>query len=66
MKAIIKVKISDGELAIIIDALRRFNVLSVGSKESMRLLSDMNSIERKLEKKLLEKNKGEKNASDRI
>jgi len=60
MKAIIKVKISDGELAIIIDALRRFNVLSVGSKESMRLLSDMNSIERKLEKKLLEKNKGEK------
>ena len=60
MKAIIKVKISDGELGIIIDALRRFNVLSVGSKESMRLLSDMNSIERKLEKKLLEKNKGEK------
>ena len=60
MKAIIKVKISDGELAIIIDALRRFNVLSVGSKESMRLLSDMNSIERKLEKKLLEKDKGEK------
>ena len=60
MKAIIKVKISDVELGIIIDALRRFNVLSVGSKESMRLLSDMNSIERKLEKKLLEKNKGEK------
>ena len=60
MKAIIKVKISDGELGIIIDALRRFNVLSVGSKESMRLLSDMNGIERKLGKKLLEKNKGEK------
>ena len=60
MKAIINVKISDGELAIIIDALRRYNVLSVGSKESMRLLSDMNGIERKLEKKLLEKNKGEK------
>ena len=60
MKAIIKVKISDVELGIIIDALRRYNVLSVGSKESMRLLSDMNSIERKLEKKLLEKNKGEK------
>ena len=60
MKAIIKVKISDVELGIIIEALRRYNVLSVGNKESMRLLRDMNSIERKLEKKLLEKNKGEK------
>ena len=60
MKAIIKVKISDGELAIIIDALRRFNVLSVGSKESMRLLNDMNGIETRLEKELKEKNKGEK------
>tara|TARA_R100001530_G_scaffold134089_1_gene108371 strand:+ start:341 stop:523 length:183 start_codon:yes stop_codon:yes gene_type:complete len=60
MKAIIKVKMNDVELGIIIDALRRFNVLSVASKESMRLLSDMNSVERKLEKKLLEKNKGEK------
>jgi hypothetical protein len=60
MKAIIKVKMSDVELGIIIDALRRYNVLSVGSKESMRLLNDMNSVERKLEKKLLEKNKGEK------
>ena len=60
MKAIINVKISDGELAIIIDALRRFNVLSVGSKESMRLLNDMNGIETRLEKELKEKNKGEK------
>jgi len=60
MKAIIKVKMSDGELAIIIDALRRFNVLSVGSKESMRLLNDMNGIETRLEKELKEKNKGEK------
>jgi len=60
MKAIIKVKISDGELGIIIDALRRFNVLSVGSKESMRLLNDMNGIETRLEKELKEKNKGEK------
>ena len=60
MKAIINVKISDGELGIIIDALRRFNVLSVGSKESMRLLNDMNGIETRLEKELKEKNKGEK------
>ena len=60
MNAIIKVKISDGELGIIIDALRRFNILSVGSKESMRLLNDMNGIETRLEKELKEKNKGEK------
>jgi len=66
MKATIKLKISDRELGIIIDALRGYNVLSTASKESMKLLSDMYSIERKLEKKLLEKNKGEKNASDRI
>ena len=60
MKAIIKVKISDGELGIIIDALRRYNILSVGSKESMRLLNDLNGIEIRLEKELKEKNKGEK------
>jgi|TARA_R100001530_G_scaffold22144_1_gene18257 uncharacterized membrane protein required for colicin V production len=60
MKATIKLKISDRELGIIIDALRGYNVLSTASKESMKLLSDMYSIERKLEKKLLEKNKGEK------
>ena len=60
MKAIIKVKISDGELGIIIEALRRYNVLSVGNKESMRLLNDLNGIETRLEKELKEKNKGEK------
>ena len=60
MKATIKLKISDRELGIIIDAIRGYNVLSTASKESMKLLSDMYSIERKLEKKLLEKNKGEK------
>ena len=60
MKAIIKVKISDGELGIIIDALRRYNILSVGSKESMKLLNDLNGIEIRLEKELKEKNKGEK------
>ena len=60
MKAIIKVKISDGELGIIIEALRRYNVLSVGNKESMRLLNDLNGIEIRLEKELKEKNKGEK------
>ena len=60
MKAIIKVKISDGELGIIIEALRRYNVLSVGNKESMRLLNDLNGIEIRLEKELKEKDKGEK------
>jgi len=60
MKAIIKVKISDGELGIIIEALRRYNVLSVGNKESMRLLNDLNGIETRLEKELKEKDKGEK------
>ena len=60
MKAIIKVRISDGELGIIIEALRRYNVLSVGNKESMRLLNDLNGIETRLEKELKEKDKGEK------
>ena len=60
MKAIIKVKISDGELGIIIEALRRYNVLSVGNKESMILLNDLNGIETRLEKELKEKDKGEK------
>jgi|TARA_R100000093_G_C1878404_1_gene53419 hypothetical protein len=60
MKAIITLKISDKELEIIIEALRRYNVLSVASKESMKLLNDMNGIEIKLEKELAEKNKGEK------
>ena len=60
MKAIITPKISDKELEIIIEALRRYNVLSVASKESMKLLNDMNGIEIKLEKELAEKNKGEK------
>ena len=60
MKAIITLKISDKELEIIIEALRRYNVLSVASKESMKLLNDMNGIEIKLEEELAEKNKGEK------
>ena len=60
MKAIITLKISDKELEIIIEALRRYNVLSVASKESMKLLNDMIGIEIKLEKELAEKNKGEK------
>mgnify|MGYP003138523267 FL=1 len=60
MKAIITLKINDNELGIIAEALRRYNVLSVGNKESMKLLNDLNAIEVKLEKELKEKNKGEK------
>ena len=60
MKAIITLKISDSELEIIAEALRRYNILSVGNKESMRLLNDLNGIEIRLEKELKEKNKGEK------
>ena len=60
MKAIITLKISDKELEIIIEALRRYNVLSVASKESMKLLNDMNGIDIKLDKELAEKNKGDK------
>ena len=60
MKAIITLKISDSELEIIAEALRRYNILSVGNKESMKLLNDLNGIEIGLEKELKEKNKGEK------
>tara|TARA_Y100000310_G_scaffold306487_1_gene347665 strand:+ start:701 stop:883 length:183 start_codon:yes stop_codon:yes gene_type:complete len=60
MKAIITLKISDSELEIIAEALRRYNILSVGNKESMKLLNDLNGIEIRLEKELKEKNKGEK------
>ena len=60
MKAIITLKISDSELEIIAEALRRYNILSVGNKESMRLLNDLNGIEIRLEKELKEKDKGEK------
>ena len=60
MKAIITLKISNNELEIIAEALRRYNILSVGSKVSMKLLNDLNAIEVKLEKELKKKNKGEK------
>jgi hypothetical protein len=60
MKAIITLKISDNELEIIAEALRRYNILSVGNKESMKLLNDLNGIETRLEKELKEKDKGEK------
>ena len=60
MKAIITLKINDNELGIIAEALRRYNILSVGNKESMKLLNDLNGIEIRLEKELKEKNKGEK------
>ena len=60
MKAIITLKISNNELEIIAEALRRYNILSVGSKESMKLLNDLNAIEVKLEKELKKRNKGEK------
>ena len=60
MKAIITLKINDNELGIIAEALRRYNVLSVGNKESMKLLNDLNAIEVKLEKELKKKDKGEK------
>ena len=60
MKAIITLKINDNELGIIAEALRRYNILSVGNKESMKLLNDLNAIEVKLEKELKKKDKGEK------
>ena len=60
MEAIITLKINDKELGIIIDSLRGHSSLSVADKEVMRLLKDMKSIKYKLEKKLKEKNKGEK------
>ena len=60
MKAIITLKINDNELGIIAEALRRYNILSVGNKESMKLLNDLNAIEVKLEKELKKKDKGER------
>ena len=51
---------SDTELGIIIDSLRRYNVLNVANKESMKLLNDMNGIETRIEKEIKEKDKGEK------
>jgi hypothetical protein len=57
---IITLKISGKELGIIIDSLRRYNVLDIASKESMKLLNDMNGIETRIEKEIKEKDKGEK------
>ena len=57
---IITLKISGKELGIIIDSLRRYNVLDIASKESMILLNDMNGIETRIEKEIKEKDKGEK------
>ena len=59
MKAIIKVKISDRELEIIIESLRRQN-LHKDNRESAKLLNDMMGIKIELEKKILEKIEGEK------
>jgi len=60
MKAIIKVKISDRELEIIIESLKRQNLHNKDERESAKLLNDMMGIKIELEKKILEKIEGEK------
>lgn len=62
MEAIIKLKVSEKELEIIVDSLREYT-LSNSKKENVKLLEDMVGIENwasKEKKRKLRKIKGEK------